>query len=64
MYNCITDPCIVDALHVFVQSVKLYNKVCQAKCVQPNHNLNIAELEPELGLKVSRLVYSAIIEIK
>ena len=24
---------------------------CQAKCVQPNNNLNIVQLEPELWLK-------------
>ena len=57
MYSRITDPGILHAPHV-------YSKLCQAKCVHPNDNLNIVQLEPELWLKVPRPVDSAVIEIK
>ena len=44
MYSRITDPGILRAPSVC-------SKLCQAKCVQPNDNLNIVQLEPELWLK-------------
>ena len=42
----------------------MYSKLCQVKCVWPNYNLNIVQLEPELWLKVPRPVDSAVIEEK